>query len=104
MTQDNLDDLLAFLGFPQLLSAEEWLAVLKSQQFTDIRLSDVKLMDERVVNDEHNYPDEYQLVSGGAYSNVLLWQTSLQYTEIFDRNQGLLGSAVLAGEKPQDGE
>lgn len=99
MTPDNLDYLLAFLGFAQLLSAEEWLAVLKSQQFTDIRLFDIKLMDERAVNDEYNFPDEYQLVSEGAYSNALLWKTSLEYSEILNRNQGLLASAVLSGEK-----
>lgn len=99
MTQNNVDDLLAFLGFTQLLSAEDWLAILKSQKFTNIQLSDVKLMDERATNDEHNYPDEYQIVSEGAYSNALLWQTSLQYTELFNRNQGLLGSAVLTGVK-----
>ncbi len=103
MAQDNVDDLQKFLGFAQLFSAEEWIAVLESQRFTDIRLTDVKLMDERAAIEEHNYPDQYQLVSEGAYSNVLLWQTSLQYTQLFDRNQGFLGSAVLTGEKPQDG-
>jgi len=101
LTPDNLDDLLSFLGITQLFSAEEWLAVLRSQQFTNIRLSDVKLMDERADNDEHNFPDEYHLVSEGAYSNALLWQTSLQYSEIINRNKGSLGSAVMVGEKPQ---
>jgi SAM-dependent methyltransferase len=92
------DELVEFLGIAQLLSAEEWGAILEAQGFTDIRLS-VSPMEELSAQDDLNHPDEHQIVSEGAYIDASVWHTSLTYTDMMDQSRDFLGSAVLVGSK-----
>jgi ubiquinone/menaquinone biosynthesis C-methylase UbiE len=98
VTGSTRDELMAFLGFAQLLSAEEWNAILEAKGFTGIRLS-VAPMDELSAQDDLNHPDEHQIVSDGAYIDASVWQTSLTYTDMMDQSKDFLGSAVIVGTK-----
>lgn len=95
----GVKELISFFGFAQLLTAEQWMEVLKSQHFYNVRYSDVTALSCRITDDDQEHPDDHQFVSEGALLDVSLFETSMKYTDLMYKGEGVLGSALLAGVK-----
>lgn len=87
-----------FFGFLQLLDAEQWLEVMGAH-FEETSVWDLSLFHGNSLDDAATHPDPLQQTSAGVFSNMTLLKTAIVYSELVDRYNGKLGSAVMIGRK-----
>ena len=94
-------EIIEFFGFCQLFDVEQWLEVMRAS-FEETTIWDQSLFQGNSLDDAETHPDPLQQTSAGVFSNMSLLKTAIVYSELVDRYNGKLGSAVMIGTKRSD--
>lgn len=97
--EPSYETLLSFFGFGELLSAADWLELLKAKGFRGAEVWNASEFEHDLAEDQSRHPDELQMIDQDAFLDPLVWRTTLEHDELIQSNRGTLGYALFIGKK-----